>query len=185
MVAAGSVESAGAQPSAAHNDVEVRFGAGRLNGTSTDNEERLPRTIKLTAQVFADRLFPVVAFGPGAVEIGPYARAALLDGVSVPLIAGGGILGYRVGNYEMFVNGGLAYATERIGENTSDGALHLGQTKGTYDLGLWFRYSIGRYFISVGYQHNSNGSDFGLNWFPGKGQNPGYDNVSAGVGIRF
>jgi len=180
-----SVQAATAQPYSAHNDLELRLGAGMLNGTDPDNEEKLPRTIKMTMQVFADRLIPIVTVGGGAIEIGPYARGALLDGVSVPLIAGGAILGYRVGNYEIVLNAGLAYATQRIGENTSDGVVHRGQTKGTYDLGLWLRYSISRYFISAGYQHNSNGSTFGLNWFPGKGQNPGYDNVSAGVGIRF
>jgi hypothetical protein len=103
----------------AHTDVEFRLGAGALNGISTDNDEGLPRTIKMTAQIFADRLFPVTTIGDGAFEIGPYAKGALLDGVSVPLVAGGVILGYRLRNYEILFNGGLAYATERIGETTS------------------------------------------------------------------
>ena len=34
-----------------------------LNGTDTDNEEGVPRTIKMTAQIFADRLFPVTTIG--------------------------------------------------------------------------------------------------------------------------
>lgn len=112
----------------------------------------------------------------------PVCKGALLDGVRVPLIAGGVILGYRFGKYEILVNGGLAYATERLGETTSD---RLGQTKHTYDLGLTLRYEINRYFISVGYQHNSDGSSFGLNFVQGKGTNPGYDNAFLGVGVRF
>lgn len=153
-----------------------------LCGTCTDNDEGLRQTIKMTAQIFADMLFPVTTIGDGAFEIGPYAKGALLDGINVPLIAGGVVLGYRSGPYEILVNGGLAYATERIGETTSD---RLGQTKHTYDLGLSLRYDINRYFISGGYQHNSNGSSFGLNFAHGKGTNPGYDNVFIGVGIRF
>lgn len=156
-----------------------------LNGTSIDNDEGVPRTIKMTAQIFADRLFPVTTIGDGVFEIGPYVKGALLDGVTVPLIAGGVILGYRFGNYAILVNGGLAYATERIGENTADGSVHPGQTKQTYDLGLSLRYDINQYFISAGYQHNSNGSSFDLDFIRGKGSNPGYDNLFAGVGIRF
>ena len=156
-----------------------------LCGTCTDNDEGLRQTIKMTAQIFADMLFPVTTIGDGVVEIGPYVKGALLDGVSVPLVAGGVILGYRFGNYEILVNGGLAYATERIGENTSDGSVHPGQTKQTYDLGLSLRYDINQYFISAGYQHNSNGSHFDINFIPEKGSNPGYDNLFVGVGIRF
>ena len=169
----------------AHTDLEFRLGGAVLNGTSLDNDEGVPRTIKMTAQIFADRLFPVTTIGDGVVEIGPYAKGALLDGVSVPLVAGGAILGYRFGNYEILVNVGIAYATERIGEIPSDGTVHQGQTKRTYDLGLSVRYDINRYFISAGYQHNSNGSDFSLDFFTGKGTNPGYDNLFVGVGIRF
>ncbi|MDE3218502.1 MAG: hypothetical protein KGO23_03900, partial [Nitrospirota bacterium] len=172
-------------PDNAHTDLEFRLGGGVLNGTSLDNDEGVPRTIKMTAQIFADRLFPVTTIGDGVVEIGPYVKGALLDGVSVPLVAGGVILGYRFGNYEILVNGGLAYATERIGENTSDGSVHPGQTKQTYDLGLSLRYDIDQYFISAGYQHNSNGSHFDINFIPEKGSNPGYDNLFVGVGIRF
>jgi len=139
----------------------------------------------MTAQIFADRLFPVTTIGEGVLEIGPYVKGALLDGVSVPLIAGGGILGYRFGNYEILLNGGFAYATERIGETTSDGVVHPGQTKHTYDLGFTVRYDINQYFISAGYQHNSNGTGFNIEYDHAKGSNPGYDNVFAGVGIRF
>jgi hypothetical protein len=175
------LQTATAKSYTAHTDLEFRLGAGVLNGTATDNDEGLPRTIKMTAQIFVDRLFPVTTIGDGAFEIGPYAKGALLDGVSVPQIAGGVILGYRSGNYEILINGGLAYATERIGE-TPD---HLGQTKNTYDLGLILRYDINQYFISSGYQHNSNGSHFDIDYIRGKGQNPGYDQLFAGVGIRF
>jgi hypothetical protein len=180
-------QTAMAQSYIPHTDLEFRLGAGVLDGTDPGkNEENVPRTIKMTAQIFADRLFPVATFGDGVFEIGPYAKGALLDGVSVPQIAGGAILGYRFGNYEILVNGGLAYATERIGENTSsDGVVHPGQTKQTYDLGFTLRYDIRQYFISAGYQHNSNGGSFNLDFFHQKGSNPGYDNAFVGVGIRF
>jgi len=169
-----------------HTDLEFRLGAGVLDGSDPgDNEENVPRRIKMTAQIFADRLFPLITYRDGVFEIGPYAKGALLDGVSVPQIAGGAILGYRFGNYEILVNGGLAYATERIGENTSDGVVHPGQTKQAYDLGFSLRYDITRYFISAGYQHNSNGKSFNLDFFHQKGSNPGYDNAFVGVGIRF
>jgi len=139
----------------------------------------------MTAQIFADRLFPVKTLGNGVLEIGPYAKGALLDGVSVPQVAGGAILGCRLGQYETLINVGLAYATDRIGENTMDGVVHPGQTKQTYDLGFSVRYDLNQYFISVGYQHNSNGSALGLDFIHQKGTNPGYDNAFAGVGIRF
>ena len=180
------VPTALAQSYHAHTDVEFRLGGGVLNGTDPDNnDEGVPRTIKMTAQIFADRLFPVTTLGEGLLEIGPYARGALLDGIDVPLIAGGGVVGYRFGNYEILVNGGLAYATERIGENTSNGIVHPGQTKQTYDLGFSLRYDIKQYFISAGYQHNSNGSALNFDFIHQKGTNPGYDNVFVGVGIRF
>jgi hypothetical protein len=179
------IQTAIAQPYDAHTDIEFRLGAGVLCGTCTDNDEHITRTIKMTAQIFADRLFPVTTIGDGAFEIGPYAKGALLDGVSAPLVAGGVILGYRLSNYEILVNGGLAYATERIGENTSNGIVHPGQTKGMYDLGLSLRYDINQYFISAGYTHNSNGASFNLDFIHQKGSNPGYDNLFAGVGIRF
>ncbi len=179
------IQTAIAQPYDAHTDVEFRLGAGVLCGTCTDNDEQITRTIKMTAQIFADRLFPVITIGDGVFEIGPYAKGALLDGVSVPLIAGGVILGYRLSHYEIVVNGGLAYATDRIGENTSNGIVHPGQTKSMYDLGLSLRYDINQYFISAGYTHNSNGSGFDLEFIHGKGSNPGYDQLFAGVGIRF
>ena len=180
------IQTAIAQPYNAHTDLEFRLGGGVLNGTDTDNnDEGVPRTIKMTAQIFVDRLFPVTTMGEGVFEIGPYAKGALLDGVTVPLIAGGAILGYRLDKYEILVNGGLAYATERIGENTSNGIVHPGQTKQTYDLGLSLRYDINQYFISAGYQHNSNGSAFDIDFIHQRGSNPGYDNVFAGVGIRF
>lgn len=67
-----------------------------LCGACNDNDEGLPRTIKMTAQIFADRLFPVTNFGNGALEIGPYGKGDLLNGVTVPLIAGGMILGYQL-----------------------------------------------------------------------------------------
>jgi hypothetical protein len=181
-----SIQTAMAEPYTAHTDLEFRLGAGMLNGTDFgDNEEQINRTIKMTAQIFADRLFPVTTIGDGAFEIGPYAKGALLDGVSVPQVAGGAILGYRLGKYEILINVGLAYATERIGESTSDGVVHPGQTKQTYDLGLSLRYDINRYFISAGYQHNSDGSHLGIDFIHQQGSNPGYDNVFAGVGIRF
>jgi hypothetical protein len=179
------IQMAIAQSYDAHTDVEFRLGAGVLCGTCFDNDDQVPRTIKMTAQIFADRLFPLITIGEGVFEIGPYAKGALLDGVTVPLIAGGGILGYRFGNYEILVNGGLAYATERMGENTSNGIVHPGQTKSMYDLGLSLRYDINQYFISAGYTHNSNGASFNLDFIHQKGSNPGYDNLFVGVGIRF
>ena len=185
MATLAFIQIAIAQPYNAHTDLEFRLGGGVLDGTDSENEEGLPRTIKMTAQIFADRLFPVTTIGDGALEIGPYAKGALLDGVSVPQVAGGAILGYRLDKYEVLINVGLAYATERIGENTSDRVVHPGQTKQTYDLGLSLRYDLNQYFISVGYQHNSNGSAFDIDFIHQKGTNPGYDNLFAGVGIRF
>ena len=41
------------------------------------------------------------------------------------------------------------------------------------------------YYFSVGYKHNSNGEDFGLNFYGGGERNPGIDGVFVGVGIRF
>jgi hypothetical protein len=178
------VPAAVAQPYDAHTDVEFRLGGGLICGTCVD-KDRFPWRIKTTAQVFVDRLFPVAAVGGGAFEIGPYVKGALLDGMNIPQIAGGVVFGYRLDNYEILVNTGYAYATERIGEVRTDRFSSSGQTKHTYDLGLSLRYDISRYFLSLGYQHNSNGRDLGLNFVAGKGNNYGYDIVSAGVGMHF
>jgi len=168
--------TAAAEPYVAHTDLELRVGAEYLCGTC--GLER----VRMTVQAFADRLFPVRRIGDGALEIGPYIKGALLDGGHVPQIAGGAVVGYRIGAYEVLVNGGLAYATEVIGSTSSPNS---GQTKHTYDLGLSLRYDINQYFVSVGYGHNSNGHSVGLNFISGKGGNPGIDSWLVGVGVRF
>jgi hypothetical protein len=68
----------------------------------------------------------------------------LLDGGHVPQIAGGAVVGYRFGAYELLVNVGLAYATEETG---SPGYADSNQTKATYDLSLSMRYDINYLFI--------------------------------------
>lgn len=170
-------DTAVADPSVAHTDLELRLGAEYVCGTCG------PERLRATAQVFADRLFPVTRLGNGTLEVGPYVKGALLDGGHVPQIAGGALLGYRVGAYEVLVNTGLAYATERIGSTASPDS---GQTKLTYDLGLSLRYDINnQYFLSGGYGHNSNGHALGLNFMGGKGSNPGIDTLFLGVGVHF
>lgn len=168
---------------AAKTDVEFRVGGGVLCGLCP--KDGLPWRVKPTAQLVADRLFPVWAVQDGVVEIGPYAKGALLDGMNIPQVAGGMMAGYRRGPYEVLVNTGIAYATERIGDHQAVSRSQPGQTKHTYDLGLTGRYIINQYFISVAYQHNSNGERSGLGFSNAKGANPGYDNVSIGVGVRF
>jgi hypothetical protein len=116
------------------------------------------------------------------LEIGPYVKGALLDGGHVPQIAGGAAVGYRIDRYEVLVNVGLAYAPEEIGYAASEDA---SQTRATYDLGISLRYDIEHYYFSVGYKHNSNGEDLGLNVLGPKEHNPGIDGVFAGIGVRF
>jgi hypothetical protein len=169
-----------AEPYVAHTDLEFRVGVDYVCGTC-GGDERTYR-FRTMFQVFADRLFPVTRLGDGVLEIGPYVKGALLDGGEVPLIAGGAIVGYRFGAYEVLVNVGRAYATEIIGKTSSPDS---GQSRQTYDLGLSLRYEIEQYFISVGYQHNSNGQSLGLNFNKAQGSNPGIDGVFAGVGVRF
>jgi hypothetical protein len=140
--------------------------------------------VKGTVQLFADALFPIRQLGPGSLEAGPYVKSALLDGAEVAQIAGGLLLGYRVGRWEILGNAAFAYATERVGVDRPP-YVRLEQTKHTYDLGLMVRYDINRYFISAGYTHNSNGSGIGLNYAEGTGQNPGYDQIFLGIGIRL
>jgi len=165
-----------AEFSVAHSDLELRGGVDYLCGTCD------PKRVRTTVQVFADRLFPLTRIGDGVLEIGPYAKGALLDGGHVLQIAGGAVVGYRFGAYEVLMNAGLAYATERIGSTDSPNS---GQTKHTYDLGVSLRYDIKQYFISGGYEHNSNGNALGLNFISGKGSNPGIDSLFVGVGLRF
>jgi hypothetical protein len=168
--------TAGAELYVAHTDVELRVGEDYLCGTCD------PHRYRTTVQVFADRLFPIKRIGDGVFEVGPYVKGALLDGGHVPQIAGGAVVGYRFDRYEVLVNVGLAYATEQIGKLGSEDS---SQTRATYDLGLSLRYDINQYYFSVGYKHNSNGEDFGLNILGKKEQNPGIDGVFAGVGLRF
>jgi hypothetical protein len=167
-----------------HVDVELRAGAGMVCGWCRYRGE-LEDTIKPTVQIFADAMIPVWGVGSGHFELGPYLKGGLIDGAAVPQVAGGLAIGYRWGSWEVLGNAGLAYATERVGETTAGGLYYPGQTKHTYDLGASVRYDINGYFISLGYQHNSNGSGLGLNFFDGKGFNPGYDQVFLGVGTRF
>jgi len=130
-----------AEFSVAHTDLELGGGVDYLCGTCD------PQRVRTTVQVFADRLFPVTRIGNGVLEIGPYAKGALLDGGHVPQIAGGAVVGYQFGAYELLINAGLAYATERIGSTDSPNS---GQTKHTCDLGVSLRYEIKQYFISGG-----------------------------------
>ncbi len=164
----------------AHTDVELRYGYAVLCGTCDDREGFIDKW-QGTVQLFADRLFPLATIGPGSLEIGPYVKGALLAGLDIPQVAGGLALGYRAGRYEAVINGGLGYATERIGDTSTSS----GQTKHTYDLGVTLRYDFERFFLSAGYQHNSNGEHLGLDFFQGKGENPGYDNIFVGAGVRF
>jgi hypothetical protein len=168
-----------AEPYMTHTDLELRVGEEYLCGTCH------PHRFRTNVQVFADRLFPIKSIGDGVLEIGPYAKGALLDGVDVPQIAGGAVVGYRLDRYEVLVNVGLAYATDKIGSPNSPGFSDSSQTNLTYDLGLSLRYDIKPYYCSVGYQHNSNGESLGLNVLGSKDHNPGIDAVFVGVGIRF
>jgi len=165
-----------AESNVAHTDLELRVGAEYLCGTCQAYRFRTMEG------VLADRLFPVTPIGDGVFEIGPYVKGALLDGGHVQQIAGGAVVGYRFDTYEVLVNVGRAYATEVIGVRLSP---NTGQSRQTYDLGLSLRYDINRFFISVGYQHNSNGAGVGINFSNGKGDNPGIDSVFAGVGVHF
>jgi hypothetical protein len=167
---------AGSCAEGVHVDAETRLGVDYLCGTCD------PHRFRPTLQIFVDGLVPIVPMGRGALEIGPYVKGALLDGVRVPQIAGGAALGYRIARYEILVNFGLAYATENIGQG--DG-MDSHQTKGTYDLGLALRYDVGRYYVSLGYKHNSNGEDLGMNMFGQNEHNPGIDGVFVGVGLRL
>ena len=174
------VGTAVAESSVAHTDLELRVGAEYLCGTC--GPERIYR-IRTTVQVFADRLFPVTRIGDGVLEIGPYIKGALLDGGHVPQIAGGAVLGYRFGAYEVLMHVGRAYATEIIGATSSPNS---GQSRQTYDLGLTLRYDITqRLMISIGYLHNSNGQGVGMNFNKQEGDNPGMDSVYVGTGVRF
>ena len=168
-----------ADPYLTHTDVELCVGEEYLCVTSHS------RSFRTNVQVFADRFFPTKHIGDGVLEIGLYDKGALLDGVDVPQIAGGALVGYRLDRYEVLVNVGLAYATDKIGSSSSPGSSDSSQTNLTYDLGLSMRYDINRYYFSVGYQHNSNGESIGLNVLGSKGHNPGIDAVFVGVGIRF
>jgi hypothetical protein len=168
-----------ADPFVAHTDLELRVGEEYLCGTCH------PHRFRMSAQVFADRLFPIKRMGDGVLEIGPYVKGALLDGVDVPQIAGGAMVGYRLDRYEVLVNVGLAYATDKIGSPNSPGSSKPSQTNFTYDIGLSLRYVINQYYVSVGYQHNSNGEAAGLNILGSKDHNPGIDTVFVGGGIWF
>lgn len=157
-------------------DVEVRGGTDYLCGTCR------PSRFRPLTQLFVDALVPIIPLRIGTIEAGLYGKGSLLDG-HVPQIAGGVLLGYRVGSCEVLGHIGRAYAMERIGETMTP---YSGQTKGTYDLGVFGRYAISeRYFLSAGYQHNSNGEGLGLKFISEKGTNRGIDSVVVGVGVRF
>lgn len=102
-----------ADPYLTHTDVELRVGEEYLCGTCH------ARSFRTNVQVFADRLFPTKHIGDGVLEIGLYGKGALLDGVDVPQIAGGALVGYRFERYEVLANVGLAYATDKIGSPIS------------------------------------------------------------------
>jgi hypothetical protein len=163
-----------------HIDLEFRVGAGMVCGTCKERGD-YDWKVRPTMQLLGDLLFPVAQIGPGTFELGPYAKGALLDGVNIPQVAGGLMLGYRWSRWELLLNGGLAYATERVGILQT----HPGQTKHSYDVGITLRYDIAQYFLSGGYVHNSNGYGARINLFGGKGFNPGYDQLFLGLGRRF
>lgn len=162
----------------AHTDLEFRIGADYVCGICGHKTRRL----RAAGQLFIDRLYPLTKVGPGVFELGFYGKGALLDGGQVPQIAGGILLGYRFNMYELFIQAGRAYATDRIGATKYPNS---GQTRQTYDLGLTLRRDFERYYISVSWQHNSNGESLGINFCCGSGRNPGFDSVLLGGGIRF
>lgn len=169
-------EPARSETRLASTDVELRGGTDYLCGTCG------PYRLRPMMQLFADIAVPIIPLGNEMVGIGPYVKGALLDG-HIPQIAGGMLLSYRIGNYEWLGHIGRAYATERVGQTAVPDS---GQTKGTYDLGLLVRYAISqRFFLSAGYQHNSNGEGLGLKFNHETGTNRGIDSLFLGIGIRL
>ena len=78
-----------AEPYVTQTDLGLRVGEDALCGNCA------PHRYRTNVQVFADRLFPIRRIGVEVLEIGPYAKGALLDGGHVPQIAGGAVVGYR------------------------------------------------------------------------------------------
>ncbi|MFO0700298.1 MAG: hypothetical protein U0236_13825 [Nitrospira sp.] len=98
--------------------------------------------------------------------MGPHGKGALLDGLT-PQIAGGVLVGYRLGDYETLGHAGRAYATGRIGATAVPSSC---LTKGTCDLSVFGCYAISqRLFLFAGYQHNSNGEGLGMRFVHERG----------------
>ena len=99
-------------------NVELRGGTDYLCGTCG------PYRFRPMTQLFADISVPIIPLGSGTIEIGPHVKGTLLDS-HIPQIAGGLLLGYRIGNYELLGHIGRGYATERIGETKLSRRLNL------------------------------------------------------------
>lgn len=171
-------------------DLELRGGSGIVCGICVDaNKEDRKNSgwePESNFQVYADYLFPIAHLFFGKLELGPYARVAVIKDLT-PQAALGGALGYRIGSFELLLQTGFAYSAERIGEFKLNGVtVKKGQSRTTYDLGMELRYFLkDGWYLAVGVGHNSNGKQLGLNLISDKGGNPGYDSVYIGVGKRF
>lgn len=170
-------------------EFELRLGAGIACGTCFIAGASPNSKLEIVPQIFADFLFPVWENEATThwIGIGPYGKATYL-GFLPQHLAAGIATGYQFNEWQVLVNTGIAYSIGDRPETTLARG-NAQQTRGTYDLGLTVRRDIGNsVFVSAGYNHNSNGSDLGINIFGSDkipGTNPGYDSVLVGIGMRF
>jgi hypothetical protein len=169
---------------AANTDIELRIGAETVCFTCLD--KTFPWKAHPTGQLFVDMVFPMPYFE--SLEFGPYIKLAGVEDVFQA--AGGIVIGFSFSRWEALINGGLAYSGRRIGAiRAAGGEAHPGQSQGTYDLGVSFRFFFSetkkRWYGSLQYSHNSNGEQLGLNWLSDQKANPGIDAVTVGFGYRY
>jgi len=171
-------------------DLEWRAGIGKFGLVDGSSNGRTPN--KMVQQIFTDALFPV----KGGFAAGPYLKLTAIG--EIPQLGGGLALGYRLDRFMFLLHGGAAYSLKRPDDGPTspygpnyippggEDCWWMGQTKMTYDLGMSFRMFLNqKMYVSVGYDHNSNGHGLGINIFPGRGNNPGIDAILFGAGLRF
>lgn len=148
--------------------------------------ERLTTSPKAGVQLYVDYLPLKHAMSVGEFHFGPYASISAIG--KVEKIAGGLAATFRPqdSSWEFFTQTGIRYTSDKMRYISTEGE-HGSQDRGAFNLAFGSRkYFADAWYLSILYEHDSNGRKIGLKIFPNNdGFNPGVDSLMFGVGRTF
>jgi hypothetical protein len=163
---------------------EARGVYSQLCGTCVLKGDQPPASAMAGVQLYGDYLPIGWKTGLGVLRIGPYGSLSWVG--PVQKVAAGLALTFRPKDepFEIFTQTGIRYTSDSIEYPLSKGRKGS-QEPGAYNLALGVRYYFGeQWYLSFVGEHDSNGKELGINFFPGKsGTNPGIDSAMFGIGF--